>query len=51
MTRPADWNELDDAYLEIFGTHPDLVGEPDVLAVTEGPGPFSNCAFAPRFQP
>lgn len=24
VTRPPDWNEMDDAYLEIFGVHPDV---------------------------
>jgi hypothetical protein len=32
MIKPGDWNELDDAYLEIFGTHPDLdVASQDVV--------------------
>lgn len=25
--RPDDWNDLDDAYLAIFGEHPDLIDE------------------------
>lgn len=36
MSRPNDWNELDDAYLEIFGTHPDLVATADTGAIQDG---------------
>lgn len=34
MSRPTDWNDLDDAYLEILGHHPDVTHEEAVL---EGP--------------
>jgi hypothetical protein len=38
MNRPDDWNELDDAYLEIFGAHPDL----DELAPLQEMGGAAN---------